>query len=111
MNHVSLEVLEAAGQSLPDGEANDPAGALEKLGTRRIVWEALQRVSPGARDALVLRYYEGLSYPEIAGLLGCSYDAARARVAYGKVQLRRLLVESEVESGCTNRVVPVGEVV
>jgi RNA polymerase sigma-70 factor (ECF subfamily) len=109
-NHVSLEVLEAAGQSLPDGEASDPAGALEKLGTRRIVGEALQRVSPGARDALVLRYYEGLSYPEIAGLLGCSYDAARARVAYGKVQLRRLLVESEVESGCTNRVVPVGEV-
>jgi RNA polymerase sigma-70 factor (ECF subfamily) len=109
-NHVSLEVLEAAGQAPPDGKASDPAGELDNLGTRRIVWEALQRVSPGSRDALVLRYYEGLAYPEIARLLGCSYDAARARVAYGKVQLRRLLVESEVESGCMNRVVPVGEV-
>ena len=95
---VSLELLDAAGQTLPDSEpARDPANVLEMLGTRRAVWEALQRVSPGARDALVLRYYEGLSYAEIAETLACSNDAARARVAHGKTQLRRLLVTSEEE--------------
>jgi len=93
---VSLEVLEAAGACPADPEpASDPAGALEMQGARRAVWEALRRVSPGARDALVLRYYEGLPYAEIAEVLGCSADAARARVAHGKAQLRRLLATPE----------------
>ena len=104
---VSLEVLEAAGFSPPDpSPAGDPQGVLERLGTRRAVWEALQRVSPGARDALVLRYYEGLPYAEIAQALGCSAAAARARVAHGKVQLRRLLTAPEEEVACEAGAVP-----
>jgi RNA polymerase sigma factor (sigma-70 family) len=92
---VSLETLVAAGQAPADPEpANDPADLLELRGAQREMWKALQRVSPGARDALILRYYEGLPYAEIAGLLGCSPDAARARVAHGKVQLKRLLTET-----------------
>jgi len=93
---VSLEVLDGAGQVPVDpAPASDPADVLEMRGVRRAVWDALQRVSPGARDALILRYYEGLSYAEMAVALGCSNDAARARVAHGKVQLRRLLTAPE----------------
>jgi len=93
---VSLEALEDSGRTPADpAPACDPVGALELRGARRAVWEALQQVSPGARDALVLRYYEGLSYAEIARALDCSADAARARVAHGKVQLRRLLSAPE----------------
>ncbi len=98
---VSLNVLDAAGHAPAASEpASDPAGVLERLGTRRVVWEALQQVSPGARDALILRYYEGLPYAEIAAALGCSAEAARARVAHGKTQLRRLLTASEEGSVC-----------
>ena len=98
---VSLEMLDAAGAAPAVPEpASDPAGALEMRGTRLAVWEALQQVSPGARDALVLRYYEGLPYAEIATILGCSADAARARVAHGKAQLRRLLAAPEEEVAC-----------
>jgi RNA polymerase sigma-70 factor (ECF subfamily) len=93
---VSLEVLGAENQALSDSEpAHDPVSVLERLGAQRAVWDALQQVSPGARDALVLRYYEGLSYKEIAEILGCSNEAARARVAHGKVQLRRLLAAED----------------
>ena len=93
---VSLEVLDAVGQSPPDdAPAADPVNVLETLGARRVMWDALQQVSAGARDALVLRFYEGLAYAEIAEALGCSNDAARARVAHGKTQLRRLLVASD----------------
>ena len=98
---VSLEMLDATGASPAAPEpASAPAGALEMRGTRLAVWEALQQVSPGARDALVLRYYEGLPYAEIATILGCSADAARARVAHGKAQLRRLLAAPEEEVAC-----------
>lgn len=108
---ISLETLAAAGQSPPDlGPFGDPACVLEKLGAHRVVWGALRQVSPGARDALVLRYYEGLSYAEIADLLGCSNDAARARVAHGKVQLRRLLAAPE-EKACEKGAVRTAEVV
>ncbi|MBN1814527.1 MAG: RNA polymerase sigma factor [Anaerolineae bacterium] len=93
---VSLETLAATGQVPPDPEpTNDPAGVLEMRGTQRAMWEVLQQVSAGARDALVLRYYEELPYSEIAELLGCSPDAARARVAHGKVQLKRLLTQAD----------------
>ena len=88
---VSLESLENAGRTLADpNRSGDPASALDAQEARRTMWEALKRVSPGARDALILRYYEGLPYAEIAVALGCSSDAARARVVHGKVQLRRL---------------------
>ncbi len=88
---VALETLDVS----PQCRADDPSSLLETRSAQRMVWEALRRVSPGARDALVLRYYEGLSYEEIAWVLGCSPEAARARVTNGKVQLRRLLAASE----------------
>jgi RNA polymerase sigma-70 factor (ECF subfamily) len=95
---VPLEVLDAGEQAPAHPAAtSDPAGTAELRGAQRAVWEALQQVSPGAREALVLRFYEGLSYAEIAVTLDCSPDAARARVAHGKVQLRRLLVVPEEE--------------
>jgi RNA polymerase sigma-70 factor (ECF subfamily) len=95
---ISLEMLEATEQVPADPKpASDPVNVLERLGARRAVWEALQQVSDGARDALILRYYEGLPYAEIADILGCSNDAARSRVIHGKAQLRRLLTAPEGE--------------
>ena len=70
---------------------DDPASLLELSHTRRAVWGALQQVSSGARDALILRYYEGLPYEQVSVVLGCSAEAARARVAHGKRQLRLML--------------------
>jgi len=96
---VSLEALKMVGQAPAASEpSNDPAEALERWDTRQAVYEALEEVSPGARDALVLRYYEGLPYAKIAQILGCSNDAARSRVVHGKSQLRRLLALREERS-------------
>jgi RNA polymerase sigma factor (sigma-70 family) len=44
------------------------------------------------REALQLRVVEGRSYPEIAGLLSCSEEVARARVSRG---LKRLAAHME----------------
>jgi len=95
---ISLEALTAGQVPANPRPSGDPATVLERMGARRAVWDALQQVSSGARDALILRYYEGLSYAEIADILGCSNDAARARVTHGKVQLRRLLAAPEAET-------------
>jgi RNA polymerase sigma-70 factor (ECF subfamily) len=92
LSRVSLDALRAVGLMPADPEPSaNPALMLERSEARRVIWEALRQVSPGARDALILRYYGGMSYAEIAETLGCSRDAARSRVAHGKVQMRRLL--------------------
>lgn len=107
---VSLDVLRGMGLMPADPKPNsNPAYALEKSETRRVIWEALHQISPGARDALILRYYEGLSYAEISNILSCSNEAARSRVAHGKVQMRELLKAGELERGLAVTIAYVGE--
>jgi len=89
---VSLEALDERGELGDAGGAQcDPATVVELRDSRRAIWEALNFVSPGARDALILRFYEGLPYAEIGEALGCSAEAARSRVVHGKMQLRVIL--------------------
>jgi RNA polymerase sigma-70 factor (ECF subfamily) len=95
---VSLDMLKRIGLMPADPKPiSNPAYLLERSERRRMIWEALQKVSPGARDALILRYYEGLSYAEISEVLGCSNAAARSRVAHGKVQMRELISADEAQ--------------
>jgi RNA polymerase sigma-70 factor (ECF subfamily) len=91
---VSLDTLGEAAMARLSACGDDPARHFEATAMRQALWDALLQVSSGARDALVLRFYEGLSYAEIANVLGCSSEAARSRVAHGKAQLRRLLAQS-----------------
>jgi RNA polymerase sigma-70 factor (ECF subfamily) len=54
--------------------------------------EALRHViralTPRQRSALLLRKYEGLSYREVADILGCSEDNARAQVYQAMKKVR-----------------------
>lgn len=53
--------------------------------------EALARLRPADRDALVLRYLEGRSLASVGLALGLSEDASQKRVARALEKLRRLL--------------------
>ena len=50
---------------------------------------AVELLAPGQRAAFVLRQVQGLSYAEIAETLGCSQEAARARVSEATKTVRR----------------------
>ena len=107
---VSLDVLRRVGLMPADPKPiSNPAYVLERSERRRMIWEALQQVSPGARDALILRYYEGLSYAEISKVLGCSNEAARSRVAHGKVQMRALINADQAEEAAALSAACAGE--
>jgi RNA polymerase sigma-70 factor (ECF subfamily) len=56
----------------------------------------LYALAPDVRAVLYLVAVEGLSYAEIAGLLGCSEAAARARACRGRRVLRYALEKSDV---------------
>jgi RNA polymerase sigma-70 factor (ECF subfamily) len=52
---------------------------------------ALMRLPSGAREIIVLRYYDGLSYDEIASVSGVSRAAINGRLTRAKRKLARYL--------------------
>jgi RNA polymerase sigma-70 factor (ECF subfamily) len=89
---LSLQELTEAGLE-PEDKTPDhyPDVVLELVGVEQAVWEALKQVPRKSRQALILRYFGGLSYPEMAQALGCPVSTAKSRVVYGHQVLARLL--------------------
>ena len=68
--------------------AADSASGHESEGE---LWAACLRLPWDQRVAVVLRYYEQLSYAEIAGLTGVAEVTARSRVHRGLATLRKVV--------------------
>jgi RNA polymerase sigma-70 factor (ECF subfamily) len=77
----------------------DPGRGPEELAVAadegRRVMEGLAKVPPVFREAVALRDLEGLSYEEIAEVLGVRVGTVRSRIARGREQLR-ILLEKQV---------------
>jgi len=55
--------------------------------------EGLQTLPVDYREALLLRFHEGLSVSEVASALGLSLSAAKMRIHRGLLKLRQVLQE------------------
>src|SRR5688572_27269831 len=80
----------------------DPPSFLEGYERSLEVRRALRRLSPHMQEILVLRYYEELSYQELASRLGIARGSVcsrlhRAHEAFGE-RVRATLAEVELES-------------
>lgn len=73
------------------GSEQSPERIIEQAGIRETVIEALKQLSPKLREAIVLRYFEGLTYPEIGEVLKCSHKTASSRVRLAHESLYRTL--------------------
>lgn len=71
------------------GPAPEPA-----LVERLAVEQVLTRITPDHRAVLVLRFWEGLSYEEIAGVLQISLSAAKMRLHRARDEFRRTYEEA-----------------
>ncbi len=78
-------------------------GPLERIlnGERtRALQRSLSSLPLKQRQAVILRYLDELEYADIADVLDCSQESARANVSYGLRRLREALIpspESELE--------------
>jgi RNA polymerase sigma-70 factor (ECF subfamily) len=97
---------EVAGGGFQAVRVADPRRGPEDLAVAadlgRQVARGLARLPASFREAVVLRDLQGLSYQEIAAVLGVRVGTVRSRIARGREQLRNLL---ETTSGS-----PLGEV-
>jgi RNA polymerase sigma-70 factor (ECF subfamily) len=55
------------------------------------VHEALQKLSPELREAVILRDLQDMDYKEIAGVLKVPEGTVKSRINRGRVELARLL--------------------
>jgi RNA polymerase sigma-70 factor (sigma-E family) len=69
--------------------------AIDPPGRRQEMWEALGRLTPRQRAAIVLRYYEDLTEAQTADVLGCAVGTVKSLVSRGLDQLRAGLSEGE----------------
>lgn len=71
--------------SPPDRATADPA---ERVAVRGALMSALDRLPPGRRAVVVLRYWSDLPESQVAEVLGCGVGTVRSQAHKGLAQLR-----------------------
>ncbi|HEY4182763.1 MAG TPA: RNA polymerase sigma factor [Kofleriaceae bacterium] len=77
-----------------DGEAKDVFLVRRRA---RVLRDALAKLKPSEREALVLRYVSDLSHREIAAATNLDESAARKRISRALARLRSVLPDEELE--------------
>ncbi|MBN2308495.1 MAG: sigma-70 family RNA polymerase sigma factor [Candidatus Hydrogenedentes bacterium] len=89
------DALEAPGAASVAGP--DRAYEAQELG--QLIQAALDTLSHKHRTAFVLREFEGLSYEEMAGVMGCSVGTVMSRLHHARRKLRNRLTRMGVAQG------------
>ncbi len=77
-------------EKLPDSAPSADA-RVQTQQTQRMVHDALQRLSPELREAVILRDLQDLDYREIAHILKVPEGTVKSRINRGRTELARLL--------------------
>jgi RNA polymerase sigma-70 factor (ECF subfamily) len=79
--------------------ASEPSESIEDLVARKDLSRAVERamalLPDEQRTAIVLKEYHGLTFQEIAELLGCPLSTVKTRLYQGLTVLRRELAKGE----------------
>lgn len=84
----SLEVVDTAGTVHAD---NNPETLLARKDSERLLTEALNALPLELREVIVLRELEGLSYKQIAGIVGIPIGTVMSRLGRGRKRLAKML--------------------
>jgi RNA polymerase sigma-70 factor (ECF subfamily) len=90
---VSLGAAPADADGASRSAVIDPAWGLEQADLRRLLQEALQTLPEAQRRTFVLHADGGLSYREVAEVLGISIGTVMSRLYYARQRLRAYLAE------------------
>ena len=77
----------------------NPEAQMIQQQTVEHVWRALETLPADFREVLVLRELEGLSYKEIAGVVGIPLGTVMSRLARARERLADVLVTSNTTGG------------
>jgi RNA polymerase sigma-70 factor (ECF subfamily) len=75
------------GTSIADHEAHEDEAWFREFDPREM-HAAIGDLSPAHREAITLRYFQGMGYEEISEIANCSIGTIRSRIHYAKKTLR-----------------------
>lgn len=79
----------------PAADGSDPATIVQWREAEQDLTVALEQLSPLQRRVLLMRYFGGLEFADIAEQLGCPLNTALSHCRRGLQTLRRLLVSHQ----------------
>ncbi len=74
-----------------EDRAASPEARVRSQETQKLVHEALRRLSPELREAVILRDLQDLDYKDIAKVLNVPEGTVKSRINRGRTELARLL--------------------
>src|SRR5690606_9501520 len=89
--HPMFDIMGLFQHDLTAPKSETPEAALARQTAQDAVEAALAGLSPRLREAVVLRYGHGLTYREMAEVIGCPQKTAESRVRLAHEALRGLL--------------------
>jgi RNA polymerase sigma-70 factor (ECF subfamily) len=91
---IRLGAMASLGLEPAAPDEQGPESALNRRNAREALEKALARLSPRLREAVALRYGQGLTYKEMAAALGCPAKTAESRVRLAHEALRAVFAEA-----------------
>ena len=88
---VSLDELEDSADARLRAHAPSPLELVERRDMRRLVERAMDGLTADEREVIVLKEYQGLTFPEIAEALAIPQSTVKTRLYRGLSQLRHRL--------------------
>lgn len=85
-------------EARPSPEASPMAG-VESRERRELLQDALNKLSPDLREAVILRDLQDLDYEEIARVLSVPSGTVKSRINRGRLELARVLKRMELMRG------------
>ena len=92
---VALSNLLNLGLEPAAPDDHTPEAAVARMGVREALEKALAKLSPRLREAIALRYGQGLTYREMADILDCPQKTAESRVRLAHEALREAMHADE----------------
>jgi RNA polymerase sigma factor (sigma-70 family) len=72
-------------------EVAEPVAGDERVAATRALRQGLSELPPDQREVIELHWFDGLSFSEVAQVVGASLSAVKVRAHRGYTRLRRLL--------------------
>lgn len=80
-------------------DRDEPESLLARRELSTVLGRALGTLSPEQRAVVELTYYNGLSYQEIAEILGCPVNTVKTRMFHARRRLREILPSLGISGG------------
>ena len=90
--HANQESIDESGIA-PRRLGFDPGRALHDKELRRRIREALALLTPPHRAVLIMREVDGLSYQEMADVVGCSIGTVMSRLFHARKKMQKALLD------------------